>query len=166
MAASSPRPRPQFVRVRAQSKFATSPQTCPLLLRELTETVICPWPCPVRVHARSESLVSPSPVRSRDQSESVLHPRQIQNVHGNCHRLSALSPCRRLTGINKAVRWPQKSANRHCNGHKMSLSTMRPCLSRLSPRSWIGQAALVQIAHDSKCDDACIEFQPLINQSV
>src|SRR2546430_1353359 len=45
VSAASPRPRPQFVPIRAQSTFATRPQTCPCPVSELTATAICPWPC-------------------------------------------------------------------------------------------------------------------------
>ena len=42
MPVASPRPRPQFVSIRAQSTFATRPQTCPRPVRGLTETVSSP----------------------------------------------------------------------------------------------------------------------------
>jgi len=73
---ASPRPRPQIVRVRVQSTFATCPQTDGD--RDLSAS--SPWLQFIRGHVESTSAHNPnfSPVRSCDQSASVLQPRKSQ----------------------------------------------------------------------------------------
>jgi len=57
VSAASPRPRPQFVRGRAPSTFATWPQTCP---------------CPVHIRVRGQSMSSPSPWTDHGRNLSLI----------------------------------------------------------------------------------------------
>ena len=69
--ASSLRPRPQFVRGRAQPTFVTCPQICPCPVRDLTMTAICPRP----VRGRKLSGVISLHVRNDNRA-----PRQVKLI--------------------------------------------------------------------------------------
>ena len=130
--AASPRQRPQFVRVRAQSSSATWPQTCPCPVRRRTVSGIMSSPCPrtIRFQNHSADNLGSRPIG--------VHATSAQRPRSHRWTLTCTHSFRRkAAGADQPMGgWARESRfdGRSPGGASMSCSPVCPLRSTLTRR--------------------------------